>query len=93
MQPIYNLKNPIPNTLQTVLQDLNFLSQIKRGYKPCITDRVIVSADSWSGAFYRFFKGENRIKVVAKVEQIINSSIDAIENPKYFEHLPLTINA
>ncbi len=88
-----NFKNPIPNTLQTILQDLNFLSQIKRGYKPCISDRVIVSADTWSGALYRFFKGENRIKLMCKVEQIINNTVEAIENPKYIEHLNLTVNS
>lgn len=86
-------KNSIPLSLQNLLADLDFLSQIQRNMKPCCNDRVLVDADSWSGAFYRFFKGESRINVISKVEQIVNNAVEAIENQKYNEHLPLTINA
>lgn len=86
-------KNSIPLTLQNLLADLDFLSQIERNMKPCCNDRVLVDADSWSGAFYRFFKGESRMNVISKVEQIVNNTVEAIENQKYNEHLGLTINA
>ena len=86
-------KNSIPAALQSLLADLDFLSQIKRNMKPCCNDRVLVDADSWSGAFYRFFKGENRQNVISKVEQIVNNAVEAIENQKYNEHISLTINA
>jgi hypothetical protein len=86
-------KNSIPNSLQVQLADLNFLSQIERNMKPCCNDRVLVDSESWSGALYRFFKGETRITAITKVEQIVNNAIEAIENKKFQEHLSLTINA
>lgn len=86
-------KNSIPTSLQIILADMNFISQIQRNMKPCCNDRVLVDADSWSGAFYRFFKGESRLGVITKVEQIVNSAIEAIENQKYNEHISLTVNA
>lgn len=86
-------KNPIPNSLQVQLADLDFLSQIERNMKPCCNDRVLVNSESWSGALYRFFKGESRMTAITKVEQIVNNAIEAIENQKFQEHLPLTINA
>ena len=86
-------KNSIPVSLQSLMADLDFLSQIKRNMKPCCNDRVLVDAESWSGAFYRFFKGESRLNVITKVEQIVHNAIEAIENQKFEEHLSLTINS
>ena len=86
-------KNSIPVSLQSLMADLDFLSQIQRNMKPCCNDRVLVDAESWSGAFYRFFKGESRINVITKVEQIVHNAIEAIETQKYQEHLSLTINS
>jgi len=86
-------KNSIPVSLQSLMADLDFLSQIKRNMKPCCNDRVLVDAESWTGAFYRFFKGESRLNVITKVEQIVHNAIEAIENEKYKEHLSLTINS
>ena len=86
-------KNSIPVSLQSLMADLDFLSQIKRNMKPCCNDRVLVDAESWTGAFYRFFKGESRLNVITKVEQIVHNAIEAIENEKYQEHLGLTINS
>jgi hypothetical protein len=86
-------RNSIPVSLQSLMADLDFLSQIKRNMKPCCNDRVLVDSDSWTGAFYRFFKGENRINVITKVEQIVHNAIEAIENEKYREHISLTVNS
>lgn len=85
-------KNPIPVSLQTVLEDLDFLSQIQRDKKPCFKSKVFVDANSWSGAFYRLLKQESRNGIIHHVEQIINRAIEAIDNSKYEEHLPLVIN-
>ena len=86
-------KNSIPVVLQSLLEDLHFLSQIQRNMKPCCNDRVFVDADGWYQTFYRRYKGESRTTVMSKIEQIVNSAIEAIENQKYNEHLSLTINA
>ena len=86
-------KNSIPVSLQAQLADLDFLSQIERNMKPCCNDRVLVNSESWTGALYRFFKGESRMTAITKVEQIVNNAIEAIENEKYQEHISLTINS
>ncbi len=86
-------KNSIPVALQTLLADLDFLSQIERNTKPCYKNRVLVNANSWFGAIYRMFKGENRNNVMLKVEQIITHAVEAIGNKIYNEHLGLIINS
>lgn len=97
MQNTYNTpKNSIPTALQTLLVDLNFLSQIERKMKPCFNSRIIVD-DSLTSRVHRtilgWFQGEGRLNGIMKVEQIVNNSIEAIENQRYKEHLSLTINA
>lgn len=87
------LKNAIPDSLRQILVDLNFLGQIARDTKPCFSNKILISSDSWWGALRRMVMGESRQRVIMKVEQIINNTVDAIENKKYAEHLPLTINA
>ena len=86
------IRHSIPTALQILLTDLNFLGQIKRNKKPCISGRVIVDADTWTGAFYRFCKGENRMNAVAKIEQIFNQTVDAIEAHKHTNHINIIIN-
>ena len=60
MESNLETRHSIPSSLQMLLTDLDFLGQISRNIKPCCGPRVLVDANSWSGAFYRFFKGENR---------------------------------
>ena len=86
------IRHSIPTGLQILLSDLDFLGQVKRNTKPCTNDRVIVDANSWSGAFYRFFKGENRTNVVSKIEQIVSQTVDAIEAHKNSDHIKIIIN-
>lgn len=87
--------NPIPPTLQNLYADLDFLSQIKRGLKPCCSTKVL-SEQNWSGTLYRTWKywtiGECKEKVVENIEQIIRTAVEAITNQRYAEHLKLTIN-
>lgn len=85
-------RHAIPTGLQILLSDLNFLSQIKRDTKPCCGDHVLVDSDSWYGAFYRFYKGENRENSISKIEQIVTQTIDAIESHKDTEHIRIIIN-
>ena len=91
MESKLETRHAIPTSLQILLSDLDFLSQIKRNTKPC-SDRVLVDATSWTGAFYRFFKGENRSNVISKIEQIINQTVDAIETHKNTDHIKIIVN-
>ena len=85
-------KLSIPTGLQILLSDLDFLGQITRGQKACITNRVIVDGNTWSGAFYRSMKGENRLNTINKIEQIVNQTVDAIESHKNTSYLEIIIN-
>jgi hypothetical protein len=84
--------NSIPIGLQTLLSDLNFLSQIRRDTKPCCENRILISANSWGGAIYRYLKGENRNNVVSQVEKIVACTIDAIERYQNTDHIKIIVN-
>lgn len=86
------VSNSIPIGLQTLLSDLNFLSQIRRDTKPCCNDRILVDASSWAGSFYRFIKGENRNNVVSQVEKIVAHTIDAIDRYQNTDHIKIIVN-
>jgi len=85
-------KNAIPVSLQSLMGDLDFVSQIKRDMKPYFNDRILHDANSWYDYFLRRFKKIGKNHVITKVEEIVNNAIEAIENPKYREHLVLIIN-
>ena len=85
-------KLSIPTGLQILLRDLDFLGQISRGQKACIANRVIVDGNTWSGTFYRAWKGENRIITITKIEQIVNQTVDAIDSHKNTDYLGIVIN-
>lgn len=89
---VLEIRHSIPSGLQSLLADLNFLSQIKRNQKPCVSNRVIVDGDTWFGAFYRFMKGENKSNVISKVEQIFSQTMDAIDAHKDSDHIKIIIN-
>ena len=77
----------IPASLQMLLRDLEFLGQITRGQKPCIKTRTFVDASGWSGAFYRFIKGETKGAVMSEIERIFTQCIEAIGAHKNDEHI------
>ena len=60
--------------------------------KPCVTSRVLVDSESYMGAMYRTFKGENRNNIISKVEQVFNQTVDAIEAHKNTDHIKIIIN-
>ena len=72
------MNNSIPRGLQSLLTKLNFLSQITRGFKPCMSKMTFIDATSWFGAFQRSWNGESRKSLMAAVEQIIGETTEAI---------------
>lgn len=72
------MNNSIPRRLQVLLSKLNFLSQITRGYKPCVNNMTLIDASSWYGAFQRSWNGESRKSLIAAVEQIVGETVEAI---------------
>ena len=53
---------------------------------------MIVDGDTWVGAFYRAWKGENRINTITKIEQIVNQTVDAIDSHKNTDYIEIIIN-
>lgn len=91
-EPKLEIRHSIPTGLQILLSDLDFLSQIKRNTKPCCSERVLVDSNSWTGAIYRFIKGENRIQGISEIERVINQTVDAIEEHKNNDHIKIIVN-
>ena len=83
----------IPESLQSLVVDLDFLARIEKGMKPCYNDRVQVSASSWAGAAYRLWRGESRNKMLEHLKETVKKTDDAINNPQNADFLPLIINS
>ena len=83
----------LPESLQCLLVDLDFLARIEKGQKPCYNDRVLVSASSWIGAAYRRYYGESRNKMLEHLKETVKKTDDAINNPQNAEFLALIINS
>ena len=81
----------IPTSLQMLLRDLAFLGQITRGKKPCMKSRILVDGNSWTGAAYRAYKGENRIIYIGEVERIFGQCIEAIREHEKSEHIKIIV--
>lgn len=91
MEDKLETRHSVPTGLQILLSDLDFLSQIKRNTKPCCSERVLVDSASWSGALYRFYKGENRNQDISIIERIVNQTVDAIEEHKNNDHIRIIV--
>ena len=83
----------IPESLQSLVVDLDFLARIEKGMKPCYNDRVQVSASSWLGAMYRRYYGESRSKMLEHLKETVKKTDEAISNPQNGDFLPLIINS
>lgn len=82
----------IPAGLQLLLRDLEFLAQVTPGQTPCITSRAIVNPKSVTGKFYRWRHSEDRNATITKVEQIINRTIEAIQDNRNAEYIGIIID-
>lgn len=88
-----NGMNGIPLTLRELLSKLYFLSMIKKGKKPCMTNMSFVDVDSWYGAFYRSNNSESKDTVMMQIEKIIDETIQALANYEGGEFVPIIIRA
>lgn len=82
----------IPATLRDLLSKLEFLSMIERGKKPCMGDMTFVDGNSFWGALMRAFKGEGNKGMLVHLNQIIEQTVEAIEEYKDTEFFPIIIN-
>jgi len=82
----------IPSTLRELLSKLEFLGMIERGQKPCMGDMTFVDGNSFWGALMRAFKGEGSKGMLAHINQIVEQTVESVEEYKDTEFLPIIIN-
>lgn len=82
----------IPSTLRELLSKLEFLGMIERGQKPCMGDMTFVDGNSFWGAIMRAFKGEGSKGMLAHINQIVEQTVESIEEYKDTEFLTIIIN-
>jgi len=82
----------IPSTLRELLSKLEFLGMIERGQKPCMGDMTFVDGNSLWGALIRAFKGEGSKGMLAHINQIIEQTVEAVDEYKDTEFLPIIVN-
>lgn len=92
VQKEYTTSHSIPTTLRDLLSKLEFLSMIKPNQKPCMGDMTFVDATSFWGAVIRAMKGEGNKGMIAHIHQIIEQTIDAIEEYRHGEFLPIILS-
>jgi hypothetical protein len=72
----------IPGNLKEILSNLEYLSMLEQGQKPCMNDQTFVNASSWYGAFVRSIKGEGRRSMILQINSIVDQALDALEKYK-----------
>jgi len=82
----------IPPPLRDLLAKLEFFAMIERGNKVCLHDMTFVDSTSWTGAYKRSVNGEGRKSLIAHINSVIDSTVDAIQEYGKTEFLSLIIN-
>jgi hypothetical protein len=82
----------IPSTLRDLLSKLEFLGMITPGKKPCMNTMHFVDGDTLWGAVQRAFGGESHHLLIAHIQQIIEQTIEAIEEYYSSEFLPIIVS-
>lgn len=83
----------IPTTLSDLLSRLEFLSQIQPGQKVCMSDYTLIDTRSWISWTHRSMLRENRSISLSNINQVIERSINAINEYVETEFMGLLIEA
>lgn len=84
--------NSIPTTLNDLLVKLRILSKIERGVKINMGTMTFIESSSWIGALTRSISGEGRKALMVHLNQIIQQSINAINEYRDTEFCALVVN-
>lgn len=87
-----NQDTSIPVGLQTLLTELDFISQIQRGDKPIMGDMILVESGEYMKRFKKWWAGETKDTIMSKVEQIVSKTVDAIVAHKKTAYIGLIVN-
>ena len=66
--------------LNKILEDLEFLEIIPKGYKPNFSDKTLTSTNEWFSTFKRRYKSEKGEKGVMYVENLIENIESVCKN-------------
>lgn len=84
--------NSIPSTLSDLLVKLKILGMVERGTKINMGTMTFTDASSWSGAVTRSVSGEGRKGLLVNLSQIVQASINSINEYKNTEFCHLIVN-
>lgn len=84
--------NSIPATLNDLLVKLKILGKIERGNKINMGTMTFTESSSWTGALGRKISGEGRKGLMTHLNQIIQQSINAINEYQDTEFCGLVVN-
>jgi len=84
--------NSIPTTLNDLLVKLKILSMIERGKKINMGSMSFIDSNSWLGALTRSLAGEGRKGLMVHLTQIVQYSINAINEYQNTEFCVLIVN-
>lgn len=84
--------NSIPATLNDLLVKLRILSMIERGKKINMGTMTFIESSSWLGALNRSISGEGRKGLMLHLNQIIQQSINAINEYRDTEFCAIVVN-
>ncbi len=87
-----NKDTSIPVGLQTLLTELDFISQIKRGNKPIMGEMVLVDNNEWVKRAQKWWAGETKDTIMSKIDHIISKTVDAIIAHKETPYIGLIVN-
>ena len=87
-----HVTNSIPATLNDLLVKLKILSMVERGKKINTGNMTFTDANSWIGSFTRSLSGEGHKGLLIYLNQLIQQSINAINEYQDTEFCKLIVN-
>lgn len=84
--------NSFPATLYDLLVKLEILSMIEPGKKINMGTMTFIDSSSWLGAFQRSLSGEGRKGLMMHINQIVQQSINAIDEYNETEFCAIIVN-
>ena len=91
---MFTIKKMIPGNIKEILINLEYLSKIEQGKKPCMSDQTFVNAygfSSYYGAFVRFMKSEGRKNMMIQINSIVDQALDALVKYKDADYYALLV--
>jgi hypothetical protein len=69
----------IPGNLRDLLLQLGFVGEIQSDEKPCLSNFTVVRSTTWTGAIYRWLRGENRVNMMMQLDTLFDRAKNALE--------------